>query len=271
MLDKAALLVDCLADHPDTTAPKLAELVGLPRSTVYRLVAALTGTGWVEADPERGTYRLGIKLLRLGRTVRESFDERAAALPVMRQINRATEETVTLCVRRGREAVAIERLDGNRVQSLDLRVGGSLPLHAGAAPRCLLAFEPRQTWEEYARGGLRALTGRTVTTWEALREDLERVRARGYAVSDEDVTPGIASVGAPIFGHSGRVRASMSVGGVVSVVLGPDAERIRDLVVRGAAQVSASLGHDPAAHSGPPVEGASHRPADPSGRPGAGA
>jgi DNA-binding IclR family transcriptional regulator len=245
VLDKVALLVDCLADHPDTTAPKLAELVGLPRSTVYRLVAALEGCGWVEAHREAGTYRLGVKLLRLGRAVRESFDERAAALPVMREINRATDETVTLCLRRGREAVCIERIDGNRVQSLDLRIGGSLPLHAGAAPRCLLAWAPRTEWAAYARGGLETLTPRTLATWEVLRADLERVRERGYAISDEDVTPGIASVGAPIFSHSGRIAAAVSVGGLASVVLGPHADHIRQLVVDGAARISAALGYDP--------------------------
>ena len=54
------------------------------------------------------------------------FDERQAALPVMRRIHEETEETVYLCVRRGREAVCIERLDGLWVQSMALRLGGSL-------------------------------------------------------------------------------------------------------------------------------------------------
>ena len=67
------------------------------------------------------------------------FDERQAALPHMEHLHDMTGETVFLCVRRGLRAVCIERIEGSHVVSLALRLGGSLPLHAGAAPRALLA------------------------------------------------------------------------------------------------------------------------------------
>ena len=73
--------------------------------------------------------------MRLGAAVIERLDERQAALPVMERIHEATGETVFLLVRRGDDAVCIERLEGLRVQSLALRLGGSLPLHVGAGPR----------------------------------------------------------------------------------------------------------------------------------------
>src|SRR5207244_10669190 len=95
-----------------------------------------------QAGSRPGTYRLGWRLLRLGSAVIARLDERQAALPVMERIHERTGETVFLCVRRGDDAVCIERLDGLRVQSLMLRLGGSLPLHLGAGPRTLLAWEP---------------------------------------------------------------------------------------------------------------------------------
>src|SRR5262249_27448308 len=123
--------------------------------------------------------------------------------------------------------------------------GGSLPLHVGAGPRALLAWEPREVWEEYLRSEqLTVLTDRTPTTRKALVRELEATLARGYAVSDEDVTPGIASLGAPIFDYTGGVRAALSIGGLKSLLLGDDRATFAKLVVDGARQISTALGCD---------------------------
>src|SRR6059058_5650445 len=148
-LAKAVLLLEALADEREATPRRLSELLHEPRTTLYRLLTGLQALDMVEAGARAGTYRLGWRLLRLGSAVIERIDER-------------TGETVFLCVRRGDDAVCIERLDGLRVQSLMLRLGGSLPLHLGAGPRALLAWEPREEWETYvARVPLEPLTEKT--------------------------------------------------------------------------------------------------------------
>lgn len=80
---------------------------------------------------------------------------------------------------------------------------------------------------------------------EALLEALRTTRERGYAISDEDVTPGIGAVGAPIFDHTGAVRASLSFGGMRDAVF-TDAGRSIELLCGGAAEVSRTLGYDAA-------------------------
>lgn len=241
---KVGALLDCLAEEGETTASELADRIGEPRSTVYRLLTTLQRLDMVEPGSRRGTYRLGLALLRLGSTVVARFDERQAALPVMERIHEETGETVFLCIRRGHEAVCIERLDGRRVQSLALRLGGSLPLHAGAAPRVLLAFEPETLWTEYVGAQrLEAFTDTTPTTRAALFSSLEEVRERGYAISDEDVTLGIAAIGAPIFDYRGSLRAALSVSGVRPAILGDHGAGLTKLVVEGADEVSRTLGH----------------------------
>jgi DNA-binding IclR family transcriptional regulator len=247
VLKKAALLLDFLerSEEAQLSVTELARAMGEPRSSVYRLLRTLQELGWIEAGSTRGTYRLGLKLFRLGGAVMRRFDVRNSALPLMRDIHAETGETVFLCVRRGFEAVCIERIDGDRVQSLALRLGGALPLHVGAAPRTLLSFETPEFRNEYARTAeLTSYTEYTVATSERLEEALEAVRNTGYAVSNEDVTPGIAAVGAPIFDHTGKIRAALSISGVVPTILGDRAERIVRLVVDGAKEVSLTLGYD---------------------------
>ena len=243
VLGKVALLLDRLAEEHELSAARLAELIGEPRSTVYRLLANLQQLELVEQGARRGTYRLGLKLFRLGSAVVARFDERQAAFPVMERIHEATGETVFLCVRRGFEAVCIERIEGRWVQSMALRLGGSLPLHVGAAPRALLAFEPRELWDGYlAQGPLSAFTPRTPTSRPTLLAALEEVRETGCSVSDEDVVVGMAAVGAPIFDYQGRPRAALSMSGPRPSILGENVDASRDLITEGALEVSRALG-----------------------------
>jgi DNA-binding IclR family transcriptional regulator len=242
-LARAALLLQRLAEEHEAAPSRLADLTGDSRSEVFRLLESLTRLELVEPGGRAGTYRLGLGLLRLGSAVVARFDERQAALPVMEEVHQETEETVYLCIRRGYDAVCIERLDGLWVQSMALRLGGSLPLHVGAAPRALLAHEPRTFWDEYlAHGPLEVRTTRTPTTREALLAELEATLERGYAVSDGDVVDGIASLGAPIFDHQGRARAAMSIGGPRPRVIGENLVANAQLVVDGAARISRELG-----------------------------
>lgn len=244
-LAKAVHLLEQLAEAREATPRRLAELLDEPRTTTYRLLRSLEALDLVEPGSRPGSYRLGWKLMRLGAAVVERLDERQAALPVMEHVHERVGETVFLLVRRGWDAVCIERLEGLRVQSLALRLGGSLPLHVGAGPRALLAWEPRNVWDEYLRSEeLTALTDRTPTTCKALVRELEATLEQGYAVSDEDVTPGIASLGAPIFDYTGGVRAALSIGGLKSLLLGDDRAKFAELVVEGAREISAALGYE---------------------------
>jgi DNA-binding IclR family transcriptional regulator len=242
VLQKSAALLDRLSRDGELTAAELAEAIGEPRSSVYRLLASLRDLGYVEAGSRPGGVRLGVELLRLGNSVSRGFDERQAALPSMKRLWEETGETIFLCVRRSYEAVCIERLDGERVQTQELRLGSSMPLHLGAAPRALLAFETEEFVAEYlAAVKLGAVTPKTITTKRALRACLGEIRSRGYVISDEDVTLGIAAVGAPLFDHRGDVCASVSISGTKPLILGDEQGSI-DAITRCAEDASRALG-----------------------------
>jgi len=248
VIRKATALLDQLAVDGESTAVRLSEALGEPRTTIYRLLRALERAELIEPGRRPGGYRLGLKLFRLGGSVVARFDERQAALPHMEALHAATGETVFLCIRRDLEAVCIERIEGSRAVSLALTLGGALPLHAGAAPRVLLAAEPPSAWAEHYQAA-RTLTNVAPpipSDPEPVFADLHTIREAGYAISDEDITVGIAAIGAPIRNHSGRVSAALSISGVRPAILGENEARMVQLVVASADAVSASLGFDPA-------------------------
>ncbi len=246
VLRKVALILDRLAEEGEVSAARLAELVGEPRSTVYRLLTSMQALDYVTPGARRGTYRLGLALLRLGSAVAASFDVRQAALPQMKHVHEETGETVFLCVRRGHEAVCIERIEGLWVRSIALRLGGALPLHVGAAPRALLAAEPRELWEAYVAREERlvAWTENTPVTKRSLFAALDRVRETGIAISDEDVVLGMAAVGASIRDHQGAACAALSISGPRPTILGDRERESTVLIAAAAAEISRSLGYE---------------------------
>jgi DNA-binding IclR family transcriptional regulator len=244
VLEKATLLLDCLGAREEATASELSSDLCEPRSTIYRILSTLEKSGFVEVGAKRGTYRLGVKLFHLGSQVSARFtNERQAALPTMERLHDETGETLLLTVRRDWEALCIERIDGRLVQQMLLRVGGTIPLHAGAGSRILLAFEESTTWSEYvSRGPLEKTTAATPTDAQWLLSELRTIRNAGFAISDEDVIPGIAGVAAPIFDYRGSLRAALTLAGPRPVILGENAAASRERVVEGAEEISRNLG-----------------------------
>jgi DNA-binding IclR family transcriptional regulator len=208
---KSFALVEALVEAGEANAATLAEELGEPRSSVYRMLATLQQIGVVEPGSRRGLHRPGLGLIRLGGSVLTRFDERQLLLPVMESLRARTKETVHLALRRGHQAVFIERLHGESTHALAIKLGGVLPLHVGASPRALLAFEPELFWNDYfAETTIEAWTPSGPATEAEVREILSDVRRTGVSISDEDVVPGVATVGAPVFDHRGVVRAAVA-------------------------------------------------------------
>jgi DNA-binding IclR family transcriptional regulator len=244
VLVKATRLLEQLANEGELSVARLAELTSEPKTTVHRLLSSLQSLGLVERDETRGTFRVGLKLLELGSSVLARFDERHAAFPALRRLHDETEQTVYLCVREGHRAICIDRIDGRWVRSMVLQVGGSLPLHVGAAPRVLLAFAGPDVWQEYlAQADLRAMVSGASRDPQELVRRLEEICVRGYEVSDGDTAVGMAGVSAPVFDFSRRIRASISMSGPSEALLGASQGASIDAVVATAAEISLSLGY----------------------------
>lgn len=244
VFSKAVAVLDALAANGAMSATELAEATAEPRPTIYRLLSALEEHRFVEPGTRRGTFQLGTKLFSLGSAVLERFggDVRRVALPVMERLREETGETVFLVVRRDYDAVCIERVEGEHVQILILRVGGSLPLDTGAGPRALLAFEPEELWEAFIAQRAGPFPGATPLSKPQLVSELRRIRDEGISISDQDVIAGLTSVAAPILDHTDHVRAAITVSGIAPSMLA-DMPRIGRLVREAAAAVSQALGY----------------------------
>jgi len=243
LISKAGAVLDLLETSGPTSAADLAVALGEPLSSVYRLMQSLTATGWVDRPAKRGPYRLGLTWMTIGGLIEDNLDIREACLPALRSLVTSTGATSFLCVRRGSRAVCLERVEGISVQSLAMQLGSSLPLYAGAAPRALLAYLSQAERDDALaeRNGFREDPPRPGRT--AIESDVAKTLAQGYALSEGDVTPGVAALGAPVFNHRGEVEGAISISGLTHQVLGRDVfERNLGLLRSSAAGSSAALG-----------------------------
>jgi len=243
LISKAGAVLEMLETSGPTSAADLAVALGEPLSSVYRLMQSLTATGWVDRPAKRGPYRLGLTWMSIGGSIEDSLDIREACRPELRTLVLSTGATSFLCVRRGSRAVCLERVEGISVQSLAMQLGSSLPLYAGAAPRALLAFLSHAEQEDALAETAVFREDPVRPDAAAIESDVIRTRAQGFAVSEEDVTPGVAALGAPLFNHRGEVEGAISISGLSHQVLGRDViDRNIDLLRRSAARSSAALG-----------------------------
>jgi DNA-binding IclR family transcriptional regulator len=243
---RALRLLDCFErGRPEMSLAELVRCSGYSKTTAYRLLLTLEEAGWLERRPG-GAFRLTIKPFQVGSVLVDSLELRQEAAPVMARLAVDCDETTYLTVPAGTHAVCLERIDsGQGLRIADLYVGGSQPLHIGAGPRVLLAYREAELLPGLLAGSLERRTPHTLADPDALRADLADIRERGYSISDEDATIGVAAIGAPVHDASGRCVAALSLGGLAHRIL-PVRPGHRDGLLRAAAEISHRLGHRPA-------------------------
>lgn len=247
----ARLLKVFLSREDQLGVSELARRMNLGKSTVHRLLTTLVAEGLVEQDRETGGYRLGIVMFELGEAVRVHLDLHAAAGPVLAKLLEQTQESTQVGVLDGVDVVYIDRLESSHSLRLFTETGRRVPVHCTSSGKVLLANADETTRERVlAQAPLTALTPYTISDLPALRDELTRVRRRGWAEAVNEREVGIASVAAPIRDVHGDVVAAISIGGPVIRFSAAARRRFTPWVVEAAEAVSRRLGFSPEADRG---------------------
>ena len=213
VLDRAMALVGVLARAPGPISlTRLAQEAGLHTASAHRILGALMAHGLVEKTGA-GEYDLGVRWLEVGNRLRARLNIRQLAMPFMQRLAELTGETVNLIVRRGDEAVYVERVTGGQtlIQVVQV-VGAHAPLHVTAVGKIFLADDTASGVMGYAeRTGLPAYTPNTLTTLDALAAELDAIRREGLAFDREEAELGVACIGAPVRDAEGKLVAGLSI------------------------------------------------------------
>jgi DNA-binding IclR family transcriptional regulator len=212
----AAVLELIQAGRGESSLNGLVTRSGLRKPTVFRMVRNLERIGLVERVPGTERYRLGLRCVELGQAYLEQVDFRREALPVLERLRDAYNETVHLAVLDEHlRVVYLEKLEGKHAIGIMMSaVGRSAPAYCTGLGKALLAArDDDPVGALSARGELAAKTRNTIHESGALRDELRRIRDRGYALDLEEHELGVRCVAATITGSDGSVVAALSIAG----------------------------------------------------------
>ena len=243
LLDRSVLLLKVLA--AGSVEKRLADFsdAGLHKSTAFRLLEALRRHRLVAIDEATGRYRLGLGLFELGMAAVSRLDVGKCAPPFLEALAAQTGETASLGIFEDPEVVHILRVESQHALRLPSLAGRRSPAYCTGIGKAILAHLEPDRLESYLKDvTLKPRTPRTITDPDALRQDLRRVRSRGFSVDDEEIFPGLRCVAAPIFSFDGCVVAGVSVAGPTSRMPKDSLPRFTSRVLTAAGEISRRLG-----------------------------
>jgi IclR family transcriptional regulator, acetate operon repressor len=211
-VERAMDVLDALARHEGPMRlADVARAAGLHRATALRILTTLQKRDYVTSDA--GGYRIGVAMLGAAHAFLVSDSASRAATPVLQELAATTGLTASYHVRSGMERVLVARVEGSYPLRYQLPIGQRLPLYLGAG-KILAAWMTAAELDELigSAGTMRTVEG-VVVTPEALREQLDLIRTRGYHLSVHERAAGTAGVSAPVHGPGGNVVGVATLSG----------------------------------------------------------
>jgi len=222
--------------------PEIARELGLPRTTVYRLVQALEHLGLLERLEGGSSFRPGLAILSLGFECLASLDISELGRPVLDELSDQTGLASHLVLRDGVDVVVVQKAQGKSPFASALQIGTRLPVHGTVLGRMSLIDMPKDELDQlFDNQDMSAFTEQTPRTVDALAAMLVLDAKRGYAVSDSFFEQGISTIAAPV-----RDQSGLSVGAVNVTLRGapssdPAFDALVDHVVKAGTALSRSL------------------------------
>ncbi len=194
----------------------IAARMRMSKSTAYKYVQTLENTGFLVRGQNERHFQLGPRLIELTSHIPNASALVDSSYAIMRDLVESTNETAILTTIMGNRAVCLSRVESNHSLKLTFEVGRTYPLHAGASAQVVLAgLDDSARKRVLETLTLDRYTEKTITDPKQLLQRLEQIRKDGYAISVGELDKGAFAVAAPSFSKSGRIVASLSLGGPV--------------------------------------------------------
>ncbi len=211
-LAKGLTVLQAMAEaNQPMTLSHIARAASTSNATATRICYTLTQMGFIDRDEQRRFF-ITPRILSLGHSAVCSLGWRNVAQHYLERLSFELKETVNLSVMDGHELVYIARVNTDRILPFDLQLGSRLPVYCTSMGKALMAFSPPELVIEILdQVNFAALTHRTIKDKDEYLAELDQVRAKGYAINDEELSVGLRSVSAPILDLQGWSQAAINI------------------------------------------------------------
>lgn len=213
-LEKGLHILEAIIEHGELTVTNAAAILGLNRASAHRFITTLRDLGYVRKN-QHNNYEATFKMLELGMKQADKFEVRRMAKPFMRELAAMFDETINLGVLDRDKIVYLDKVESKELLRMDTGVGTSCQAHVTALGKAMLAFLPDAELESYIARmqPTPAYTPTTITTPEALRKAIAKVKKKGFAVDNEELADGLFCVGVPVFDFNNHPVYALSISG----------------------------------------------------------
>lgn len=220
----------------------VAARTGLSRSNAHRTLQTLMHAGYVERDPDDGSYRGTLKMFAVGVRQQGQLDVRKIAPPHMAALARDCGETIHLSILDGTDVIYIDKIDSIQPIRAYSMVGGRAPAHAVATGKALLAAQA-PTYLDAWPSRLERYTEATITQRDVLQQELAKVRRAGHAVNRGEWRAGVGGLAAAVFNGFERPVAALGISGPLERLTPSRMKALAPPLIEVAAQLSRAMGH----------------------------
>jgi DNA-binding IclR family transcriptional regulator len=239
---KAITLLRATAEDENANVSSLARAAGLPRATALRMIQTLEQEGFLLRNPGEDRVLLGPELLRLARNTDEQLLLREVSRPIINDLVAAIRETVTLSVVAPDGGLdLVYEVDAPHQLRPRSWVGQRFALHSSASGKVLLATYDEERLERFLLEPLARFTPSTITTAEALRSELLRIREQRYAFTIDEEEEGLSGVATGIRGQADELLGVVTVSGPTQRLDRQRGQRAADHLLRAADQIESVL------------------------------
>jgi DNA-binding IclR family transcriptional regulator len=244
-VERALAVLEILAESKrGFSISEMARRLGVAKSSIHLILTTLERRGYLLKNPQSRRYFVGLKLVSLAQVALDGFEVRERAVPFLLSLAAKTGLSVHMAVLEGNEAVLIERIESPGLVKLNTWVGQRMHINCTAVGKVLTAFLSEEEFKRTVQAKrLIKHNQNTISSIGKFREELSRVRAAGYAVDDEEEEVGVRCVGAPVFDHSNRVVAALSVAGTTTQIPENRIKELARLVQDTGTRISRELGY----------------------------
>ncbi len=213
-LDRALSILTHLAAGDGASLSELSARAGQSPTTTYRVLSTFQAHEMVDFDEAEQLWYVGPGAFRIGSVFMNRSNILQVTRPIMQRLMRLTGETANLGIERDGKVMFISQAETPETIRAFFAPGTLSPMHASGIGKALLAqYTSEKIGDFIARHGLPRISDRTITGKQALLDELDKVRAQGFAVDDEENTPGMRCVAAPVLNVWGEPVAGLSVSG----------------------------------------------------------
>lgn len=236
-------------EEPYLTLAEISERLGMPKSTVHNILNTLAGAGFIEKTSD-DYYALGTAVISLSQAARVNAELRDRAAPLLRRCADIVKESVYLIYFEGDHILYIYAIETPSRLMARSAIGDRVQMHCTGVGKAVLAALPQQQVEEIiARQGMPAFTPYTITSLDALLENLEATRKRGYSIDNQEHELGTYCVGAVIRDNHGRPIGGCSISGRDPEIIGSRAQALSVDLLYTAQEISRRMGYVPSTPS----------------------